>query len=305
MAKKFLSLIIVPHCAQRFKTITLSQKTLKVVGAVGILASVALAGFLVDYFSMNVTRAKYKTLLSENSQQKRALSEYEQSIQKLQETVKNFENYARKLNVMAGLRSPEVMEELGIGGGDTTGIEPSETNGGPSIPPAGQSVSLQDAKALTQKAEDVGKNLDILATYFEAQTIKLASTPTIWPTIGWVSSPFAYRDDPFTGKRQFHFGIDIATNFGNPIVATADGIVISLGNDKMGGKNITISHGNGVTTHYLHLSKFLVKSGQRIKRGDVIGLVGKTGKARGPHLHYEVRLNNKPVNPYNYILEEE
>ncbi|MDH4272818.1 MAG: hypothetical protein OEW18_12680, partial [Candidatus Aminicenantes bacterium] len=86
MAKKFLSLIIVPHCAQRFKTITLSQKTLKVAGAVGILVSVALAGFLVDYFSMNVTRAKYKTLLSESSQQKRTLSEYEQSITKLRET---------------------------------------------------------------------------------------------------------------------------------------------------------------------------------------------------------------------------
>ena len=98
---------------------------------------------------------------------------------------------------------------------------------------------------------------------------------------------------------------DIATNYGNPIVATADGIVISLGNDKMGGKNIVISHGGGVTTHYLHLSKFLIKSGQRVKRGDVIGLVGKTGKARGPHLHYEVRVNNRPVNPYNYILEEE
>ncbi|MGB7295184.1 MAG: M23 family metallopeptidase [Candidatus Aminicenantales bacterium] len=305
MAKKFLSLIIVPHCAQRFKTITISQKTLKFLGVVGVFAAIALVGFLVDYFAMNVTRAKYKALLSEASQQKQQLSEYEQSIRKLRETVRNFENYAKKLNVMAGLRSPEVMEELGIGSGDTTDIEPSEPSGGPSIPPAGQAVSLQEARALTQKAEDVGKNLDVLASFFEAQTIKLASTPTIWPTIGWVSSPFAYRDDPFTGKRQFHYGIDIATNFGNPIVATANGIVISLGNDKMGGKNIIISHGNGITTHYLHLSKFLVKSGQKIKRGDVIGLVGNTGKARGPHLHYEVRLNNKPVNPYNYILEEE
>lgn len=305
MSKKFLSLIIVPHCAQRFKTITISQKTLKWLGVVGVLAATAMIGFLVDYFAMNVTRAKYRALLSETSQQKQQLSEYELSVKKLRETVKNFENYARKLNVMAGLRSPEVMEELGIGSGDTTDIEGIETGGGPSVPPDGQVLSLQETRALTQKAEDVGKNLDVLASFFEAQTIKLASTPTIWPTIGWVSSPFAYRDDPFTGKRQFHYGIDIATNFGNPIVATANGIVISLGNDKMGGKNLVISHGNGITTHYLHLSKFLVKSGQKIKRGDVIGLVGNTGKARGPHLHYEVRVNNKPVNPYHYILEEE
>jgi len=305
MAKKFLSLIIVPHCAQRFKTITLSQKTLKLVGGIVLIGFVALVGFLVDYFAMNVTRAKYKILLSESNQQKRLLTEYEESISSLRDTVREFENYAKKLNVMAGLRSPEVMEELGIGGGDTTGIEPADPGGGPSVPPADQTSSLQEARALAQKAEDVGKSLDVLAGYFESQIVKLASTPTIWPTIGWVSSPFTFRDDPFTGKRQFHYGIDIATNFGNPIVATADGIVISLDNDKIGGKNITISHGNGITTHYLHLSKFLVNSGQKVKRGDVIGLVGKTGKAQGPHLHYEVRVNNKPTNPYNYILEEE
>jgi murein DD-endopeptidase MepM/ murein hydrolase activator NlpD len=304
MAKKFLSLIIVPHCAQRFKTITLSQKTIKLLGAIVIFGLVALVGFLVDYFAMNVTRGKYKILLSESTQQKRLLAEYEESIKRLRDTVKNFENYAKKLNVMAGLRSPEVMEELGIGGGDTTGIEPADT-GGPSIPSGNQAVSLQDAKALALKAEGVEKDLDVLTAYFESQIVKLASNPTIWPTIGWMSSPFAFRDDPFTGKRQFHYGIDIATNFGNPIVSTADGIVISLANDKMSGKNIIISHGNGLTTHYLHLSKFLVRSGQRVKRGDVIGLVGKTGKALGPHLHYEVRINNKPTNPYNYILEEE
>jgi murein DD-endopeptidase MepM/ murein hydrolase activator NlpD len=266
---------------------------------------VALVGFVVDYFAMNVTRAKYKILLNETSQQKRLLTEYEESIKRLRDTVKSFENYARKLNVMAGLRSPEVMEELGIGDGGTADIEPADAGSGPSIPAGGQTASLQEAKELAQKAEDVEKSLDVLASYFESQTIKLASTPTIWPTIGWVSSPFTFREDPFTGKRQFHYGIDIATNFGNPVVATADGIAISLGNDKMGGKNIIISHGNGLTTHYLHLSKFLVRSGQKVKRGDVIGLVGKTGKALGPHLHYEVRLNNKPANPYNYILEEE
>jgi murein DD-endopeptidase MepM/ murein hydrolase activator NlpD len=305
MAKKFLSLIIVPHLAQKFKTITLSHKTIKFLGTIGILGSLVLLVFLVDYFSMSVTRVKYQFLLSENAQQKRLLSDYESSIKKLRDTVRSFESYAKKLNVMAGLRSPEVLEELGIGGGDTTGIVDSAGgDGGPSIPSSSQSLSLQDAQALTQKAEDVGRSLDILTSYFETQSIKLASTPTIWPTIGWVSSPFTYRDDPFTGKKMFHYGIDIATNFGNPIVATADGIVISEGTDKIGGKNIIISHGNGVTTHYLHLSKFLVRPGQKVKRGDVIGLVGKTGKALGPHLHYEVRVNNIPKNPYEYILEE-
>jgi len=303
MAKKFLSFIIVPHCAQKFKTITLSQKVIKCSGTVLGLGFLVLIAFLVDYATMNVTRAKYKGLLRENAEQKKLISDYEGSIVKLRDTVKNFESYAKKLNVMAGLRSPEVTEELGIGDGDTSQLStPMEDVAAPGA--AGQNISLQDAKALMNRAKDVTQSLDILSKYFETQTAQLASTPTIWPTIGWVSSAFSFRDDPFTGKRAFHYGIDIATNFGNPIVTTADGIVLSLGTDKILGRNIIIGHGAAMTTHYLHLSKFLIKAGEKVKRGDVIGLVGKSGKALGPHLHYEVRINNKPVNPNEYILEE-
>ncbi len=303
MAKKFLSFIIVPHCAQKFKTVTLSQKALKFLGTGLSMGFVVIVAFLVDYATMNVTRVKYRGLLKENAEQKKLITDYESSIVKLRDAVKNFESYAKKLNVMAGLRSPEVIEELGIGDGDTSQFKSPVEDVTPP-PAAGQNISLQDARALTQKAQAVTKSLDLLSKYFETQTAQLASTPTIWPTIGWVSSAFAFRDDPFTGKRAFHYGIDIATNFGNPIVATADGIVLSLGTDKMLGRNIIIGHGGAITTHYLHLSKFLVNAGEKVKRGDVIGLVGKTGKALGPHLHYEVRVNDKPDNPYNYILEE-
>ena len=303
MAKKFLSFIIVPHCAQKFKTVTLSQKALKFLGTGLSMGFVVVVAFLVDYATMNVTRVKYRGLLKENAEQKKLITDYESSIVKLRDAVKNFESYAKKLNVMAGLRSPEVIEEQGVGDGDTSQFKSPVEDVMPP-PAAGQNISLQDARALTQKAQAVTKSLDLLSKYFETQTAQLASTPTIWPTIGWVSSAFAFRDDPFTGKRAFHYGIDIATNFGNPIVATADGIVLSLGTDKMLGRNIVIGHGGGTTTHYLHLSKFLVKAGEKVKRGDVIGLVGKTGKALGPHLHYEVRVNDKPENPYNYILEE-
>lgn len=301
MAKKRFSLIIVPHCAEKFRCITLSSKSIRALLSVGIFCFVALVGFLVDYFTMNVTRAKYRQLLQENAEQKKSLVEYQASVAKLRETIQNFKTYTEKLNVMAGLKSSEVLKEFGIGGGEVDEIVSEEAASGPQLQ---QSLSLQDTKELSAKAEDIGKNLDILVNFFEVQTTRLASTPTIWPTMGWVSSPFSYRVDPFTGKKAFHYGIDIATNFGNPIVATADGVVLKLGNDKMSGRYIVINHGGGLTTHYLHLSKFLVKAGQKVKRGDVIGLVGKSGKALGPHLHYEVRLNNRPVNPYRYILEE-
>ncbi|MDH7512574.1 MAG: peptidoglycan DD-metalloendopeptidase family protein [Clostridiales bacterium] len=301
MAKKHLSLIIVPHCAKRFKTITLSQKAINALLSLAVFSVVVLAVFMVDYFTMSVTRAKYRSLLKENAEQNKLLSDYKSSISKLSQTVESLKSYTEKLNVMAGLKSSEVLKEIGIGGGDVDEMESDKAPGGPQLK---QTLTLQDPRELADKAENLGKNLDILTSFFEVQAAKLASTPTIWPTIGWVSSPFSNRIDPFTGKRTFHYGIDIATNFGNPVVATADGYVLTLGTDKMSGRYVVLSHGGGLTTHYLHLSKFLVKSGQKIKRGDVIGLVGKSGKALGPHLHYEVRLNNRPQNPYQFILEE-
>lgn len=299
---KFFSLIIIPHRAKRFRRITLSQKWIRIMAAGSVLCFVSLLGFLVDYFSMGVTRAKYRGLLRENVEQKRLLSDYESSVKKLRETVTTYENYAKKLNVMAGFRSPDIAEELGVGDGEAP--PPAEVPADPQVSPPGRAAVIQEVKNLAERAEAVGKNLDVLSHHFELQATRLASTPTIWPVKGWVSSGFSYRNDPFTGMRVFHYGIDIATNYGNPIVAPADGTVVSLGNDKILGSHIVLSHGNGITTHYLHLSKFLVRNGQKVKRGEIIGLVGKSGKAVGPHLHYEIRLNDRPVNPYNYILEE-
>ena len=107
-----------------------------------------------------------------------------------------------------------------------------------------------------------------------------------------------------TGAWVMHWGIDISTNTGNPIMATADGIVIKVATDRYLGKNVTISHGNGFTTIYGHMSNFAVKPGQKVKRRDVIGYVGQTGKAAGPHVHYEVFKDGKRVDPRNFLLEE-
>ncbi len=297
MAKKFLSLIIIPHNKTKSKTIALSKKAVKITAGIGTVLFLALTGFLVDYFTMNVTRQKYKTLLDENTKQKQTLAQYQETIDSLQTTIDQFENYAKKLNVMAGLKSQDNLEgEPGIGGfSDGQEINASQ------VP---QNIKLENLEEISQKAELVEKNLSTLTNFFEDQALQLAATPTIFPTKGYMSSAYGWRDDPFTGKRTFHHGIDIATHFGNPIVATADGVVIMTQSDKIGGKTIKIKHMFGYTTVYCHLSKYLVKVGQKVKRGETIGLVGNTGKARGPHVHYEVHLNGKEKNPYFYLLEE-
>jgi murein DD-endopeptidase MepM/ murein hydrolase activator NlpD len=299
MANKFFSVIIVPHSRTNFKTLTFSKRSIKLLLGGASLVLVVLSVILVDYFSMTIIRSKYRTMARENTEQKEKISNYEESIKRLKTTISSFESYAKRLNVMMGFKSPDVIHgEPGLGGGDPGPKGTAEPAPDP------QSISFSAIKNLSQKADSVEKNLGSLVNILESQTARLATTPTIWPAQGWVSSPFGYRIDPFTGKRTFHRGIDIATNFGNPVVATADGNVIEAAYDKFFGRTVTISHGGGIVTQYCHLDKYIVKAGQRIKRGDLLGYIGKTGKALGPHLHYEVRINDTSVNPYNYILEE-
>ena len=141
-----------------------------------------------------------------------------------------------------------------------------------------------------------------LCKYLESEKSMLACTPSIWPTRGWVSSKFGYRISPFTDEREFHKGVDISARMKTKIIAPADGVVISEGRTYGYGNVITISHGYGLKTRYGHLNSFLVKKGDTIKRGQVIALLGNSGRSTGPHLHYEVHLNDVPVDPFRYIL---
>ncbi|MCK4643238.1 M23 family metallopeptidase [bacterium] len=132
----------------------------------------------------------------------------------------------------------------------------------------------------------------------------ICATPSIWPVKGYISSGFHYRTHPLTGKRVFHKGLDIAGPTGTPVRATADGIVTRSENNPYGfGKLIEIKHGFGFSTKYAHLNTLDVKVGQVVKRGHIIATRGSTGNSSGPHLHYEVRINNKAVNPVNFILD--
>lgn len=130
----------------------------------------------------------------------------------------------------------------------------------------------------------------------------LNHTPSIRPTRGYQIRGFGMKDDPFTGYKRFHWGIDIANNIGTPIYATADGVVKTTGRGEDLGKYIVIKHGFGYMTKYGHLSGIKVQRGQKVRRGDIIGLMGSTGYSTGPHLHYEVIKDNKKIDPLKYIL---
>jgi len=130
-----------------------------------------------------------------------------------------------------------------------------------------------------------------------------SSTPSIWPAHGWLTGTFGGRSDPFSGEPAFHQGIDISTDKGQPVFATADGIVESASYSGDYGNLVVIKHGFDLTTRYGHMSGFAVKPGQAVKRGAVIGYVGATGRATGSHLHYEIRANGKLINPLQLLTQ--
>ena len=131
-----------------------------------------------------------------------------------------------------------------------------------------------------------------------------AATPSIWPVKGHVSSRFGPRISPFTGKRAFHSGLDISAPRGKTVRAPAKGKVVEAAYDSKMGNFIRINHRHGTETIYGHLSKLLVRDGQEVKRGDVLGLIGSTGRySTGPHLHYQIAVNDKVVDPLQYILD--
>jgi len=130
-----------------------------------------------------------------------------------------------------------------------------------------------------------------------------SATPSIWPAHGWLTGTFGGRSDPFTGEPGYHQGIDISTEKGQPIYATADGTVESASYTGDYGNLIVLQHGLGLTTRYGHLSSFAAKAGQTVKRGDVIGYVGSTGRSTGAHLHYEILANGKLINPLQLLTQ--
>ncbi len=292
---KYFSIFIIPHHRGNQRTISISRRTFKIMRVAVPATFLLLTAFLIDYFMMNGTRRSYQQLRRDYAQQESVLSDYRDAIGNLEASIQEFDAYRTKLNIMAGLRAEESLEgEPGVGGPD---------EGQLTVEP-GFDPGLSRLENIDSRAEGIENNLVSLAEYFQDQNEMLAQTPSIIPTKGFMSSGFKYRNDPFTGEWTFHPGLDIATQHGNPVLATADGIVISTKTETRGGKTVKISHPRtGWVTVYCHLSKFMVKSGQRIKRGETIGLVGRTGRARAPHVHYEVRRDGKRYNPWNFILD--
>jgi murein DD-endopeptidase MepM/ murein hydrolase activator NlpD len=238
----------------------------------------------------------------ENEHQKAQLGYLAKRIEGITQKVTELKEFDHRLRLMVAMDNQKGEEGTGgQGGSEPSGLRSdfsSTKTQREMVRLMHRTLDQMDAELLTgerQKAE--------LHRFLEDQKVLLASTPSIWPAKGWLSSRFGYRQSPFNGQKEFHKGVDISARTKAPILAPANGIVTYVGKDGGYGRVVRINHGHGVVTRFGHIQKALVKKGQRVKRGETIALVGNTGRSTGPHVHYEVHLNGVPVNPLRYILE--
>ena len=157
---------------------------------------------------------------------------------------------------------------------------------------------------LSKKVKVQEQEARTLQSYFQDQQALLAAAPSIWPIRGWVTSEFSSRNDPFTGEKTMHEGMDIAAPVGTVVRATADGTVVFNGIEGGYGHVLVIDHGYGIKTRFGHLARIDVKLGEKVKRGQFVAAVGNSGRSTGPHVHYEVRVNGVADNPRKFLLEE-
>jgi len=307
MARKYYNVMIFSGDSGNPRRFQFPKKAAGFLVSTFFIASVVFSAgtyyFYRQYFYVTSEVEELSSLRKENQFQQFQLHKFSKKIQELDSQMVRLEKFDRKLRVITALDVPKNQGKTKSGlGGSRINLD----EGGLPDSPRHSLVNQihDDLNDLRVRSELQEINFLELDEFFKNQSSLFSSTPSIWPTRGWVTSSFGYRRSPFTGLRELHEGIDIATRVGSPVVATANGVVVRAGRDSSFGKMVEIDHGYGVVTRYCHNSQYFVKAGDRVKRGQVISLVGNTGRSTGPHCHYEVLLNGVPVNPLRYILEE-
>jgi murein DD-endopeptidase MepM/ murein hydrolase activator NlpD len=300
MSKRRWTIVIVPQGSSASKILEVSQTALKLVGSLAVAATMLalLLGYATVRRSLNLARAD--RLEQENAQLADELNLLHGRIGALTDTMMALEVRDAQLRLLANIDpiDPQV-HAVGIGG--PLPAEPPAPPSSELIGRAGQvrvdlSALIRRASLLSVSFKEAG---DSLALHRE----RLAATPSIMPTSGWLTSAFSrMRSHPILHVARAHEGLDVTAPMGTPIEAPAKGTIVEAGWEAGYGNTVTIDHGYGIVTKFAHASRILVKKGDRVDRGDRIALVGNTGLSTGPHLHYEVHVNGRPVDPRRYIL---
>lgn len=306
--KKKMTLLLFDATGTPLKQTTIPRMLFPMAAMIFLAAAIALYLGVSDYLRLrsevkDVPRLRSSLLAQEELvvQHQNQIVAFSNKIKSLNIQLAELGDFEQKIRIIANLDPGNDGSSIfGVGGSDPEDLDPSR-------------MMEQDYQELVrdmhveineidQASHNQKNSFSSIFSQLEGKRNLLAATPSIRPLKGWISSRFGYRESPFTGRREFHRGLDIATRAGTPILAPADGIVTYAGNKGLMGKMVAIEHGFGMVTRYGHTQDILKKKGDRVKRGETIALVGNTGRSTGPHLHYEIRLNGVAVNPMNYFF---
>ena len=287
MKGKSYTFFIASNASGAMKRVRVPFYVMHLLAVLAIVGGITVAAGMGSYSRMLWKAASYNSLRREQQTLKEQYSQ-------LQSQVSDTNQRLNSLQSLAG----EVAMAYGITRFRQTPFGLNDTDAAPD-------VQFQDS---VDEFGYLQKNVSVISTTTtgmrllpETQLSTLGIAPTLWPVVGRITGVFGERLDPFSGEGAFHSGLDIASRYGDEIRATGDGIVDTVEQRAGYGRLVIVDHGFGVTTWYGHLSGFNVQVGMRVKCGDVIGYEGDSGRSTGPHLHYEVRIYNTPVNPWRYL----
>jgi murein DD-endopeptidase MepM/ murein hydrolase activator NlpD len=301
MGSKKATILFLPGGSDKVRKIKVSWGFIRFFLIFFVVIGIGLCWIVNDYAKIRAQIPQLGSLKRENSTQRVQLLALYKRINTINQKMAQLQEFDHKLRIMTNRNPSDEQEQfLGLGGSDLSALTLDYR-----LDKVDRKLIFQTHRSIDNLEREIAvtsqSQLELINFLREQKSI-LACTPSIRPTSGWISSGFGYRMSPFTNKREFHKGLDIATRIGTPIVAPADGLVVFAGREGGFGRMITINHGYHLMTRYAHLHKLAVSKGQFVKKGEAIGEVGNTGRCTGPHLHYEVHLNGVPVNPLRYIL---
>ncbi len=279
MNQPYFILVLAHSLHGRLRRIHVPYQVVYAILGLALLGSVSLFGFVTSYVRMSLKIANYNNLRNEVDQLRARYRKLEKESKSTNQQLASLQLLASEVSVAYGLkRHLEGPQEISREGRLTPTVN----------------ESLEEYNFLRSAQ---------ISHYAHRSNVLFQSAllPSIWPVQGQLMSHFGRRSDPFSGEGAFHTGLDISVSKGTPVKSTGDGVVLHAEWGGQYGKLIVIDHGNGIQTYYAHLSAFSVVPGQAIRRGEVIGYSGMTGRASGPHLHYEVRRGGIPMNPSKYL----
>ena len=278
--KQHYFVVVLAHSLHgRLRRIHIPHQALYVVVALALFGSVSLFGMVSSYLRMTWKIANYNSLREENTTLKNRYQELQRDNDEKQEQLASLQMMANEVSVSLGLNRR-------LAGSNDISDE------GPLVPNYKESFDQYNFL----KATNISRIHHEYAHAWQKNIV-----PSMWPVNGRLLSRFGDREDPFSGEGEMHKGVDISASMGTPVHAAADGVVINAEFGRGYGKTVVIDHGNGMRSLYAHLSSYEVIPGQEIRRGEILGHSGATGKVTSPHLHFEIRMGGAAVNPYKYL----